>query len=249
MGWKSILATIAPLALSAIPGIGPALGMSAKAAGILGKVGSIAGAMSPILSSAAGAKAKANAQTEVNQVPRDQLNQNAAIANNKLPGERLATGARASYAAAGPVKVGALPTPGWGTRGEAGPSWTGGGNAPLDPRIQKLSSSVMDQELQNQLTGGDKVPGATAPPPSSMADKLLTGASLGSSILGGLSSMGKSASSLPPGINVGSAGRSTGPDLGMDPNQWLQYLKQKSPSLMNPGTFPNPSLLTPSGGF
>lgn len=242
MNWKSILgavAKIAPIALSAIPGVGPALGIGKGLTSILGTAGQVGSALSPVLSSMAGAKAKANEQTEVNQIPRDQLNQNAAIANNKLPGSRLSTAAKASYANAGPVTFSGLPAPGFGQRGQA-PVFSGGGNTPLDPRVKQLSNSVMDQELNNQLTGADKVPGATAPPPASMADKLLSGGADVTSLMGAVGSMNKPAAPPVPGVNVNPG--STGPDIG-DPNYIMNLLKKPTPLAGSNGAILNPSLM------
>lgn len=241
MGIGSALLKILPAAASiaGIPFTGgaSALGLTS----ILGDVGKVGSALSPVLSGMAGAKAKANEQTEVNQIPRDQLNQTAAVDNNKLPAQRMATAARASYANAGPVTFGGLPAPGFGARGQA-PVFSGGGNAPLDPRMKQLSNSVMDQELNNQLTGGDKVPGATAPPPSSTADKLLSGGADVASLMGAVGSMNKPAAPAVPTIPGVTKPGSVGPDIG-DPNYILNLLKNPNPMAGSQGTILNPSLM------
>lgn len=218
-----ILSIAGPLA--AIPFTGGtsvmALGGASGAMGILGKAGKIASAVAPVLGGAAGARGQAQQVNAQQQIPRDEINQRAAIENNALPGRRLGTAARASYAKAGPVKFGGLPTPGFGSRGEA-PKFTGGFNEELDPRVKQLSDSVMDQELQSQLTGGDKVPGATPELKSGMIDKLLGGGATAASMLGAVDSTGMLNRTRP--VNNTPTPNGVGPSNPLD---WQEYLRQR----------------------
>lgn len=192
MGWGSklgkILSVAGPIAASFIPG-GGAVGMLAKAGKmgkILGTAGKIGGAISPILGQAAGARAEAKHDEEGQQLTRDQLNQSADRANMALPANRLATAARANIGSAEPIKFN-MAMPGAGLRGEHS-SFSGGGMTP-DPRMKQIASSVMDQMLHDQLTGGGGVREATPAPKSSFGDKLLSGGAFGAGMAGAIGTM------------------------------------------------------------
>lgn len=222
-------------------GAGGAASTLGSTASILGSAGKIASAISPVLGGAATAAAKANATEQQLQVSRDQLNQTAALDNNKLPAQNLAAGVRASLANAGPTTFSGLPAPGFGKTGGA-PAFSGGAQAPLDPQVKALAQSVMSQELNNQLTGSNKIPGATPNPGSSIGEDLLTAGSLGSSILGAAGKIagGPSGPAAAPSI-LGQANDLSGPPQLSDAD-WANLLGN-NPNLDNYGNIVNPSLL------
>jgi hypothetical protein len=193
MGLGSILGKILPFAAMAIPGVGPALGgiLGGMGSGImdgLETAGNVGNVLSPILGGAAGSVASGRQVDNRDQILRDQLNQGAAIANNRLPGQRMSTGLRSEIAANGPMKLN------WGGAGSGASGHafnpTGGIFEPRSAKFKQLANNVLDQELSNQMTGGDKVPGATPGAKAGALEKGLGIGAFGSAILGGLNKSG-----------------------------------------------------------
>lgn len=104
----------------------------------------------------------------------------AANVNAGAPAQRMSNMSRAMLAGAPPAKFN-WGGPGSVARGEGMPSFSGGSRH-RDPRMSQLASSIMDQEINNQMTGDDLV----SPPKSGMVDKALGAGAFGSSILGGI---------------------------------------------------------------
>lgn len=128
------------------------------------------------------------------------------------PGERLATSQRANLAAnATPSTLDWGPggfKPGAIAKGQAPlPKWTGGVTgaiANMSPDAKQLSNQTMHDELISQLQGGASGPNGgsdktmpTGIGESSTSDKVLGGASLGTSILGLLLGLNKGGGSKP----------------------------------------------------
>lgn len=180
----------APFAAMAVPGLQGlglmgATGMAGKLGSILGTAGDIAGKISPVLGKAADSRATALRAEGQDQMQRDQLNQNAALGNRDLPNRRMGTAGRAAAIMAGPVGVNMI-RPGEGMQGKT-TQFTGGMNTAMsDPRFRELADRTMDATLHSQLTGDDRVPGATPAPKSGFIDKALGAGSFASGLLGAI---------------------------------------------------------------
>ncbi len=153
-----------------------AVGAGATGGGVVGGVGTAGGILgtaaklAPVLGGAA--KSQSNAEQLANQTDLQFAN-----ANATLPGTRLAEATRASLANTDPYKI-TFNGPGSGLRGPS-VTTTGGFNpATLPPNVKTLANSVIDQELQQQLSGPLKPKG------NSTTDNLLGLLATGAGVAG-----------------------------------------------------------------
>ena len=194
--------------------------------GILSGIAKFGGALAPILGGAAGSRADARSSEISDQFRRDLLDQAATRGNfdmgmrarefgMKAPQYRIGTGARASLAMADPVKIN-WGGPGSGLRGEK--ASVTGGFMQRDPRLRQLANSVMDGELQSQLSGKDnftapEMQGATPAPKTGFGDKAL---GWGAGITGILGALGPVLNKNRPTTQ----GAPILPGVNSDPNIW-----------------------------
>lgn len=164
----------------------------------------IASKFAPVLGGAAKGRAEGRQSEANDQILRDRLNQQGTEAGFDMdmearrfgllaPRTRMGTAARGSLAAAAPVKIN-FGGPGSGMRGQQ--TKVTGGFMERDPRLKQLADSVMDHELQAQLSGKDNItaprmPMATPAPKPGFIDKALGIGSFATGILGALSGFGK----------------------------------------------------------
>ncbi len=143
-------------------GAGAAGGAAATGGSILGTLGTYAAPASAILSRAAGNQAAGKRADEQSQLSRDQLEQQRYQTGLLAPRTRLGTASRASLAA---THVPGNPRAGLET-----------------PEYRALAQDIMNQQMQQQMTGDD--PNRGGPPPlaphegSSWGDKALSWGSL-----------------------------------------------------------------------
>lgn len=166
----------------------------------------------PAAASVLGGAAKGE-QTQNNINDQAALQQgNLALNRDKFaleaPNTRLAGAIKASLASNFTPRHTEWAGPGSGLQGKV-PTISGGltgGLANLDPRVKDLANQVMIDELTSQKSGGSSGGGQdrTVPPvgQSSTGDKILGGASLGTSLLGALfPSLGKGKAATPTGTS------------------------------------------------
>lgn len=218
-GGGSTAAAMAPefvYSSAAIPAGGVASGMSGAAAGgsgmggiggFLSKVGGwlnraspildAANKIAPVLGKAAEGRAEGRMTEEQFNIYRDRLNQDAARDNAQAPRRRMGDMTRANAMAAGPVSA-SWGGPGSGLKGQT-VKFTGGFNE-RDPRMKQLADLVMDQQINNQLTGADHTPGATPAIQPGVIDKTLgIGATTGG-ILGAVNEILRQRRASRPGV-------------------------------------------------
>lgn len=172
----------APFAAMAIPGVGPALGMGLKAAGIGGKVAMAANAarsLAPILGAASGAQATGKRLDANTNMRRDELALDRYKTQQAAPELRRKSAVKASMTAnATPVHMG---------RDASGKRSVSGGYANpglINQDTRGLSEDMTHQALLQQLQHGSDIPAITPAPKSGVMDKLLGGGAMASSILG-----------------------------------------------------------------
>lgn len=185
-----------------------AAGAGAGAAGLGGTLASTLIKNAPAIATALGGAAKgqqAQNNTETGQqLTQEQIQLNRDKYALEAPNTRLATALKASIASNYTPQHTTFAGPGSGLRGQA-PTITGGLSASLanlDPRAKELANQILMDELTGQKQGGPTGGGQdkTLSPinQSSTGDKVLGGASLGSSILGSIfASAGKGKTSSP----------------------------------------------------
>lgn len=193
-GGAATTAATVPAALASVGGT------AAATAGGAGLTGTIANALIskgvPAIASTLGGAAKAGqAQNNTDSqlaLQQGQLQQGANKLALEAPNTRLATAIKASLASNYTPQQTTWAGPGSGLKGLK-PTITGGlagGLANLDPRVKDLANQVMIDELTGQQQGGPSGGNQDRTVPqvgqSSAGDKLLGGASLGTSILGSL---------------------------------------------------------------
>lgn len=210
MAIGNILKSLGKFGLNFVPG-----------GGAIRDILDMASSLSPVLGGAAKGRAEGRAGEINDQYLRDRLNLDAARTNIDAtranqdatqstfdmaqkarefgltaPRYRSGTVARGSLMAAPPVKVN-WGGPGSGMRGEQ--TKVTGGFMDRDPRMKQFADSMMDQQLQAQLTGADNVTAPTMPtaqgvptsfatpaPKSGFIDKALGAGSFATGILGAL---------------------------------------------------------------
>lgn len=203
-GGAGIPATSPVLAgtVSGIPAAAAPAGGSMSILGSLSKYFDIANKVAPILGGAAKGRAEGKQTDFLDSSAADRANaditgknfdmaQRAREFSMTAPRTRLGTASRGAMAAAGPVKAN-WGGPGSGMNGQS-LHFTGGFMAD-DPRMREMGNSVMDQELQAQLSGKDNIeapviPDATPAPESSFGDKALGVGSTVASILGAIGTL------------------------------------------------------------
>lgn len=199
------------------------LGLAGLSGGAASAVGAGLGAAGSIL----GGASKNQQQERILQDDRQQR-QDAAILDRykydeTLPGSRLTTSMRAGRIAnAEPVSInwGGVPggtfNPQDAVNGKL-PTFSGGYMTPLDPRVKRQAGSVLDQELQKQLSN-EKSPAVTPLQKEGTGSKILGGMGLGASLLGGINGAMQSATA-PPVPTIAPARTSNGFDPN-DPETW-----------------------------
>jgi hypothetical protein len=208
---------VAPAAAGGAAGAGGTAGSTGSILGTAGKVGSILGkaenvgkALSPILGGAASG-------AQQNQQANDLLQLRGAQLGLEAPQQRLNTSVRASIAAnAKPVQITTGPSPfAHAPAGSTMPHFTNSlSPALLDPGTRSLAQNIIAQQLQEQMSPNHGLPTVGQ---GSTAGNILGGAALGSSILGGLSTLRGQGASQPP-INI-DPGQFIDPGILNDPSR------------------------------
>lgn len=165
------------------------LGVGSKVASGIGAAAGIGSKLAPILGGASKNQQQERILADTQNLQRDQLAQQRFKTNEALPGDRLATGVKASQISRGqPVSL-SFGDPNPAANGARIAKFSGGYNTPdlISPETKQQADAVMHQMLQKQMGGAAmEAPALSAPTKEGTGSKILGGAATVASILGAL---------------------------------------------------------------